>query len=242
MRNDFLDHYSEAANRKRIKTNFANADVLKYRNNKPRLCDLVYNSEENEYELISERNHFKVAKSAPFVRYNWNVYRYRMLTNFLRSNLGNYWNDIYSEISLLSGNEFHFKEFKDDLLRTVKIETFLKDGEIHYFDYCGNLVNLTIEYSYHSRFRNQFYIHPETNKLCSTWNDYQKKIVPRSQEQNKYLQKIRMTQFRIHMRNKKKHLGEFNYRNHRGFYSFEEAMNDLKNHNITTKNTDNKKE
>ena len=236
MRNDFLDHFCEPGYRK--KNRVANPYVKSFRTNKPKVRDLIQD-DDGEYEIFDERKHKKFSKIAKISRgqNHWNdqkdvVNRYRMIETFFQSRIGHFWNDIYSEICFATkkGDRHLIRRLRTGLVDFVQRNTFFgDDGEIYNdseYSYCGPDLVRTKTWC-------NFYVHPETNKLHSTKQDFDKTI-PRTPEQNRIFNSRRMKQHKIRKRNDKKRL-------HRSssLIPFEVAMNDLLLHNQKNRNSQN---
>lgn len=95
------------------------------------------------------------------------LYTSRPITRFLRSRVGQDWNDVYSEFCSVfrvgvRGNHRFYTSAAELVCRYVLTHTFIEDGEICYnTDYgtAGLRVDDTVD---------ELYVHPVTNVLCSS--------------------------------------------------------------------------
>lgn len=236
MRKDFVHLYSETGYKSHRGRSNPNPRVQIFRNQKPRLTDLVYDEEFDEYDIEQERNIFKHSKTSPVGTLEWGdgkYYRYRMINRFLQSQVGKNWNDVYSDVCKNSPENIHLQNLKETLNRNFYVEknTLMKDGKVHKISYDGSIVPILPDCSYRSFRYNDFYVHPETGNLCSTWNDYQKTVSPHSRELNKIFLKERMIQKKKLKREKKLRIGQFtrlNWCSSKTNTTFEDAMRILK--------------
>jgi hypothetical protein len=230
MRQDFVHHYSETGFKSHRSKSNPNPRIQTFRNQKPRLNDLVYDEESDEYDIAQERNLFKHSKTTPVGTLEWGdskYYRWRMVSRFLQSRVGSFWNDVYSEVCVNKDNDVHFDSLKRNIKSYVQTETFMNDGKVCAFDYRKRIV----EVQFNVFWRNEFYVHPVTGKLCCTEHDFLKIVNPRSREQNKILFKHRMITQKNMKREKKLRIGRFthlNWRTSKTNTTLEDAMRILK--------------
>lgn len=102
--------------------------------------------------------------------YGWKEHtriNYQVFRKFLKSRLGRDWDAIQSEIAAVKRhNNQPFNEMLKWALENVISRTFMVNGEIHYTDHrVGGDVPVQDKVGWW-HMRDEFYVHPETKKLC----------------------------------------------------------------------------
>jgi hypothetical protein len=99
----------------------------------------------------------------PHIRRKWFGEHLGPLKRWLRSKVGQPWNDVYSEAcAVIKPNDVVRLQIRTHMMDFVKRHTFMRNGEVWYFDRfyeapINSLVSATV--------RPKFYVHPETGIL-----------------------------------------------------------------------------
>jgi hypothetical protein len=93
-------------------------------------------------------------------KYHRNAYPWSRVRRFLRSNVGELWNDVYSKYCNLPWVLEKDKRL-EQISYSVELNTFIQNGQVFaYQKYRSNPVNINDIYG------NIFYVHPTTHTLC----------------------------------------------------------------------------
>ena len=119
-------------------------------------------------ELLEELPSHSKMRPAPkagrvYPRYEdrWYNFPYSKIERFLKSNVGNVWDDVYSKYCHLEWLHKRFKN-REWAERNIIVNTFMKDGKVWHVDSNGEYP--IGEYRYGRQ--DTYYIHPKTKLLC----------------------------------------------------------------------------
>lgn len=97
--------------------------------------------------------------------------KYSVCKKFLQSRVGKKWDDVWSEISDISGKDYNIHLTRDVIKNLVTIDTLMLDDKVCYCAY-GLIANIE-ELSY---IRPIYYVHPSTKILMVTACKSQRKL------------------------------------------------------------------